>query len=130
MKNITTILLAIIIVILGVLAFQSQDKKLSGIATQGQNYWISEVATSSVISVGASEKRVIATSTSRKWLNFSSRDCPGFYISLANDAPATASNTIFVASSTQFIISPTLNGYTGSVRAFAPITCNLLTVGE
>lgn len=130
MKNITNILLGIIaVLIIGVFFVKKEDVR-TGIAVQGENFWITETATSSIVTIGSTQKTIVATSTSRRWLNISSRDCAGFFVSLANDKVAVASNSIYVASSTSFTISPTQNAYQGAIHAFAPASCTLLTVGE
>lgn len=131
MKHITNILLLVSIIICGILFLSIKNESYkTGIALQGENFWITDTATSSIINISSTEQRVMATSTSRRWLNFSSKDCSGFFISLANDKPATNANSIFVASTTHFIISPTSNAYMGAVRVFAQTSCTLLTVGQ
>lgn len=128
MKHITNILLGVIVLLLVGVFFTKEEKV--GLAIQGENFWITETATSSIVTIGSTEKRLVATSTSRRWLNISSRDCAGFFVSMANDKTASAVNSVYVGSSTSFTISPSQNAYYGSVRVFSPAACTLHTVGE
>lgn len=98
-----------------------------------QDLWVPQTATSGLVALTASEQRVIATSTERHWMTFTaSPSCTqGFYLSLANDVPATANNSQFVAASSSFEISPQFHTYIGSVRALSNGgTCNINVVGR
>ncbi len=132
-QKVSLAVLATVLIVLGITVPKTMHESAGALQaeTPALNFWVSETATSGIIALG-SQVRLVASSSSRHWLTFSAgQGClQGFYISLANDAPATASNSIFVASSTMFEINPTVHTYNGAVRAVSNGgTCNVITVG-
>lgn len=138
MKTIENILIALTasVLVLGFVLFQNQnvEQKAGGISQNpAVTYWVSQTATSGLVALTTSEARILATGTDRLWYTITaSPSCgQGFYLSMANDAPATANNSQFVTGSSSFEISPNIHSYTGAIHALSNGgTCNINVVGR
>lgn len=96
-------------------------------AVPAVSFWTLETATSSVVAL-STDLRLLSTSSKRQFVYISAgQGCSqGFYVSMANDLPATASNSHFVASSSSFEINTVSKPYMGSIRAVSNGgTCNV-----
>lgn len=131
MKNLEKIVITLAVTSVLVLAgaigafvsqFSSKGISFGGVSqTPAVSYWTSQTATSGTVSLTSSDVRLVATSAARQFVYVSAgQGCSqGFYVSMANDAPATVSNGHFVASSSSFEINTVTKAYMGGVHAIS-----------